>query len=118
MAPGASIVAPEGGRHELFTSAILQSIDYAVSTAHVDVINESFGRNAYPDNGSLGDRSLQPPGCAAGVTITVSTGDAGVTGTIGQKRLTPQSSRSERQPPIGRTSRAAPARAPSRTAIG
>ncbi len=84
VAPGASIVALKAGGSSLFTSAILQSIDYAVSTAHVDVINESFGRNAYPDDSTRSAISLfNQLAVAGGVTVTVSSGDAGVTGTIG-----------------------------------
>ena len=50
VAPGASIVALKAGGELLPNSAILQAIDYAVTVAHVDVINESFGANIYPDS--------------------------------------------------------------------
>jgi hypothetical protein len=90
VAPGASIVALKAGGTHLTTSAILQSIDYAVSTSHVDVINESFGGNAYPDNSSRSAVLLfNRQAVAAGVTVTVSSGDAGVTGTIGREATDP-----------------------------
>ena len=49
MAPGADLVAL---KIDFYTSSIVQAIDYAVSTDHVDVINESFGRQ--PDSGRRG----------------------------------------------------------------
>ena len=52
VAPGANVVALKAGSELLPNSAILQAIDYAVTTAHVDVLNESFGANVYPDSGS------------------------------------------------------------------
>jgi hypothetical protein len=90
VAPGASIVALKAGDTSLSGSAILQSIDYAVSNAHVDVINESFGSNGYPDNALRSAISLfNQQAVAAGVTVTVSSGDAGVTGTIGNEATDP-----------------------------
>ena len=50
VAPGADVVALKAGSELLPNSAILQSIDYAVSVAKVNVINESFGANVYPDS--------------------------------------------------------------------
>ena len=49
VAPGASVVALKAGSELLPNSAILQAIDYAVTVAHVNVLNESFGANLYPD---------------------------------------------------------------------
>ena len=52
VAPGANVVALKAGSELLPNSAILQAIDYAVTVAHVDVLNESFGANLYPDSGA------------------------------------------------------------------
>ena len=87
MAPGASIVAL---KIDFFTTSIIQAIDYAVSTDHVDVINESFGGNVVPDLSTrtaialFNDMAVQ-----AGATVTVSSGDAGTTSTIGNPATDP-----------------------------
>ncbi|KJK57439.1 peptidase [Saccharothrix sp. ST-888] len=84
MSPGASLVALKAGGETFPNSAILQSIDYAVSVAHVDVLNESFGSNVTPDSSAHDTVSLfNDQAVAAGVTVTVSSGDAGINGTIG-----------------------------------
>ncbi len=90
VAPGANVVALKAGSELLPNSAILQSIDYAVSVDHVNVINESFGGNVYPDNGSRNTIALfNDQAVAAGVTVTSSTGDAGITSTIGSPATDP-----------------------------
>src|SRR5207302_10707655 len=50
VAPGASLVGLNvfGSSNFAINSSIIQAIDYAVTVDHVDVINESFGGNAYP----------------------------------------------------------------------
>lgn len=80
VAPGSSLVGLVFGSN----SSILQAIDYAVSIDRVDVINESFGLNTYPDESMRNALTLfNNAAVAAGVTITVSSGDAGITNTIG-----------------------------------
>ncbi|WP_280717264.1 S8 family serine peptidase [Kitasatospora sp. MAP5-34] len=90
IAPGASLVALKAGGQTLPNSAILQSIDYAVSVAHVDVLNESFGSNIAPDSGAHDTITLfNDQAVAAGVTVAVSSGDAGINGTIGAPATDP-----------------------------
>ncbi len=84
VAPGASLVALKAGSELLPNSAILQAIDYAVTVDHVDVLNESFGANLVADSGTRNTLQLfDEQAVAAGVTITTSSGDAGITSTIG-----------------------------------
>ncbi|WP_329568645.1 peptidase [Kitasatospora sp. NBC_01266] len=90
ISPGASLVALQAGGEMMPNSAILQSIDYAVSVAHVDVLNESFGSNITPDSGAHDTISLfNDMAVAAGVTVTVSSGDAGINGTVGTPATDP-----------------------------
>ncbi|MCP2341821.1 S8 family peptidase [Actinomadura rupiterrae] len=89
MAPGASILGLKAGGETLPNSAILQSIDYAISK-HVNVLNESFGSNVYPDDGSRDTiRLFNDAAVRAGVTVTVSTGDGGISGTQGSPSTDP-----------------------------
>ena len=85
VAPGADVVGLKvfGNSNTAPTSHFISAIQYAVNTDHVDVLNESFGGNPYPDTNddpiSLADNAA----IAAGTTVVSSTGDAGVTGTTG-----------------------------------
>jgi Subtilase family len=90
VAPGASIVALKVFGANGTDVAELQAIDYAVTVDHVDVINESLGLNQFPDSSSRADfQAFNDAAIAAGVTVTNSSGDAGVTGTVGSPAADP-----------------------------
>ena len=90
VAPGASLVALKAGSELLPNSAILQAIDYAVRVQHVNVLNESFGQYLFPDYSARNTIQLfNDQAVRAGVTVVESTGDAGVTSTIGSSAPDP-----------------------------
>ncbi len=97
VAPGASLVGLNvlGSASTVFSSVLVQAIDYAVTVGNVDVIHESFGgkayfgQNAYPTAGLDPVAMANDAAVAAGVTVVASTGRSGPTNTIGSPAVDP-----------------------------
>ncbi|HZP54489.1 S8 family serine peptidase [Actinocrinis sp.] len=91
VAPGASMVGLNvfGASNFAINSSIIQAVDYAVTVDKVDVINESFGSNAFPTAGTDPTALADDAAVAAGVTVVSSTGDAGPTNTVGSPAVDP-----------------------------
>ncbi len=91
VAPGASLVGLKAFSALGFTtnSGFVEAIEWAVLHDHVDVINESFGNNGVYDAGTDPVSLANAAAVRAGVTVTVSTGDAGTAGTIASPAIDP-----------------------------
>jgi Subtilase family/Peptidase inhibitor I9 len=92
MAPGASLVGLKifSQLGYTSTSGFVQAIEWAIVQDDVDVLNESFGSNPFPDYTKDPIALANQAAVRAGVTVTASTGDAGTAGTLGSPATNPE----------------------------
>jgi hypothetical protein len=95
-APGASLIDaslvdtptdPDGYMHQR-ESQFIQGLDHAVVVEHADVISESFGFTQRPGRYAI-DYIANDAAVAAGVTVVVSSGDSGDSGTTSSPATDP-----------------------------
>jgi hypothetical protein len=91
VAPGASLAVMKvfGDTNFAFNSEILQGMDWAVNVDKVNVLSESFGGNPIPNAGTDPIAVADQDAINAGITVVVSSGDAGFTNTIGTPATVP-----------------------------
>jgi hypothetical protein len=95
VAPGVSLVGLDifsgdpKQTYDTTNSTIAEAINYAVEHDHVNVINESFGNNAFPDTTQDVIKLFDNAATKAGAVVTASTGDSGTTSTIGSPASDP-----------------------------
>ena len=85
VAPGASVAVMKvfGNSNFAFNSEIVTGIEWALNHDDVDILSQSFGGNPVPNPGTDPIAILDSLAVAGGVTVVVSSGDAGTTNTIG-----------------------------------
>lgn len=97
VAPDASLVdssiidTPPSGDGQVQAeseSQVVAGIDHAVTVAHADVISESYGFRQTPGQYSV-FYAANDAAVAAGVTVVVSSGDSGVSGTVSSPATDP-----------------------------
>ncbi|MET8981903.1 S8 family serine peptidase [Streptomyces sp. NPDC004539] len=91
FAPDAELMSLKvfGAKSGASTSGFVQAVQYAVEH-HADVLSQSFGANYYPDPATDPIRLADRAAVAAGTTVVASTGDSGVSGTMGSPASDPQ----------------------------